>query len=212
MENTIKKTIVKYSRLLEQRGFVNSLEGNISIIDREKNLLYITPTTKRKLDLTENMIAILKEHEQVGGDLKRSSEYLLHKAALEAREDCTAAIHSHSPYLTAYAFCNKPIEMNSSTTFLLAINKIPCLPYGQPGTEEIHDGIKEALKETNIILLANHGVLCVGKDMDSCSATIETAENVMKSYYIAQRIGNPQDIPEDKIESLFDNHPSMQCK
>lgn len=202
MKPELKQELVKYAKLLDKKGFVGTLEGNISIYDREEGLLYITPTTKRKGYLEEETVAVLKNGVQIGGNLKRSSEYLLHEAALKARPDCNAVVHSHVPFLTAYAFCNKPVEIKCSTTFLIAIKKIPCLPYGQPGTPDIYHGIDDALKESNIALLANHGVVCVGKDMESCVALLETAEEVMKTYFIATKIGTPYNISEAEIESL----------
>lgn len=207
MKVRFKQEIIKYSKLLDKKGFVNTLEGNISIYDRDEELLYITPTAKRKADLKEEMIAVLKDGKQIDGEIKRSSEYLLHEVAIQARPDCNAVVHSHVPFLTAYAYCNKPIEINCSTSFLLTLNKIPCLSYGQPGTLEICNGLSEALEESNIVLLANHGVVCVEKDMESCVALIETAEEIMKTYFIATKIGIPVDISKSDIESLKVNHP-----
>ena len=103
--------------------------------------LYITPSGTRKCFLDTDMIAVVKDGEQVGGSVKRSSEYLLHEAALRARPDCNAVAHIHAPYLTAYAYCGKSISFKCSTTFALVFGEeIPCLPYGEAGTVHIADG------------------------------------------------------------------------
>ena len=78
----IKKEVVFYAKLLDKKGLVNPLEGNISIYDRDNNKLYITPSGTRKSLLTESDIAVLQNGEQIEGKLKRSSEYLLHEAAI----------------------------------------------------------------------------------------------------------------------------------
>ncbi len=80
----------------------------------------------------------------------------MHEAALRARPDCNAVVHAHAPYLTAYAYCNKSIAIKCSTTFGLLFGDIPCLPYGEPGTKHIADGIEDAMKEHELVLLANH--------------------------------------------------------
>ena len=80
----IKEQVVLYSKILDQKGLVNSLEGNISIYDRENDLLNVTPTSTRKEFLKPEDIAIMKGDDQVGGNKRRSSEYLLHKVALAA--------------------------------------------------------------------------------------------------------------------------------
>jgi L-fuculose-phosphate aldolase len=199
--NEVKKEIVLYSNILESKGLVNSLEGNISIYDREKDLLYVTPTMTRKSFLTEEMVAVMKEHEQIEGTIKRSSEYLLHKLALDARSDCNAAVHSHSPFLTAYAYCNKSIDIKCSTTFAILHDGIPCIPYGEPGTIEITQGLPEAIKNHNLVLLANHGCICVAPTLEMACSIIEATEEVMKIYFMAKFMG-VSDIPDDKISHL----------
>lgn len=207
--NAIKKEIVYYSRLLDEKGFVNSLEGNLSIIDRETDKFYITPSRIRKSLLNEDMIAVLKNDAQISGSMKYSSEYLLHKAALCARLDCGAALHTHAPHLTAFAYCNKDIMLKCSTTFaVLFENRIPCLPYGEAGTVHIADGIEEVIRDHCLILLGNHGCISVGRTMEDAVSVMEAAEEVMKIYLHTKSIGDVCSIPDHLLESLFENHPS----
>lgn len=118
-ETEMKKEIVFYAKLMDEKGLVNTLEGNLSILDKETGKLYITPSGIRKRFLKEDMIAVVKDGEQIGGTAKKSSEFLLHEAALKARPDCNAVAHIHAPYLTAYAYCGKNISLKCSTTFAL---------------------------------------------------------------------------------------------
>lgn len=208
--NEIKKQIVLYAKILDQKGLVNSLEGNLSILDRESNELYITPSGTRKSFLDEDMIAVVKNGEQIAGSVKKSSEYLLHEAALKARPDCNAVAHIHAPYLTAYAYCGKNIQLKCSTTFSLVFEEIPCLPYGEPGTIHIADGIEEAIKDHDLILLGNHGCVAVGKTLEEAVRSVEAAEEVLKIYHITKDIGEVKNISEDQLEALFENHPGSR--
>ena len=205
-----KKEIVFYADLLDRKGLVNTLEGNISILDREKDELYITPSGIRKCFLNEDMIAVIKGDKQTGGSAKRSSEYLLHVAALKARPDCNAVVHVHAPYLTAYAYCGKSIKLKCSTTFSLVFEEIPCLPYGEAGTIHIADGIEDAIKDHDLILLGNHGCVAVGKTMEDAVKIVEAAEEVLKIYHLTKSIGEVKNIPDEKLESLYENHPSSR--
>ena len=208
--NDLKKEVVFYSHLLDEKGLVNTLEGNISILDRETGELYITPSGIRKRFLNEDLIAVMKDGEQVGGSAKRSSEYLLHTAALNARPDCNAVVHVHAPYLTAYAYCGQDIRLKCSTTFSLVFEEIPCLPYGEAGTVHIADGIEDAIKDHDLILLGNHGCVAVGKTMEDAVKLVEAAEEVLRTYHLAKSIGEVKNIPDDKLESLYENHPSSR--
>jgi L-fuculose-phosphate aldolase len=211
MDHNLKKEIIQYAKILEAKGLVSALEGNISILDRTAGELYITPSSTRKTFLTEDMIAVMKGDNQIDGTRKRSSEYLLHEAALRARPDCNAVVHAHAPYLTAYAYCNKSINIRCSTTFGLLFGDIPCLPYGEPGTIHIADGIKEAMKEHELVLLANHGCVCVGKTMENAVSILEAAEEVMKIYQMAKTVGEIRDLSSEQWEQLGNNHPGRKA-
>ncbi|MFZ5644910.1 MAG: class II aldolase/adducin family protein [Bacillota bacterium] len=202
-----KKEVVKFSILLEQKGFVNAMEGNISAYDRENSILYISPSGKAKLFLDEDVIAVINaEGDQIEGTLKRSSEYLLHQAVYEARPDCNGAIHCHCPYLTAYAVCQKPFRMDYYPEFLAMFGEIPVQPFGLPGTPDIHENINKLLEKSNIVLLANHGVICVGKDIEEAAKLLEAAEAAAHVNALARQLGDPVTLSEDVfqlITSLF---------
>ncbi len=209
-EKEYKEQIILYSHMLDAKGLVNSLEGNISVLDRESGLMYITPSGTRKCFVNEENIAILRGDEQVGGSLKRSGEYLLHKEAMRARPDCNAVAHIHAPYLTAYAYCGKDIELRCSTTFALLFEKIPCIPYGEAGTPHIADGLFDALQDSDIVLLGNHGVVAVGKDLECAIRIVEAAEEVLKIHSITKEIGPVRDLTDEEYESLCEHHPGSK--
>lgn len=66
----LKKEIVYYAKLLDKKGLVNTLEGNLSILDRETGKMYITPSGTRKRFLNEDKIAVVKDAEQIEGTVK----------------------------------------------------------------------------------------------------------------------------------------------
>lgn len=206
----MKRELVMYSHIMDQKGLVNTMEGNLSIYDRANDLLYITPSGTRKSLLREEKIAVMHGDEQIDGTLRRSSEYLLHIAALKNRTDANAVAHLHAPYLTAYAYCGKSIELKCSTTFALLFEKIPCLPYGMPGTARIADGIEEAIAEHDLILLANHGCVAVGANLEFAVSLVEAAEEVLKIYSMARQVGEVANIDSEKLEELIEGHPSSR--
>ncbi len=208
----LKKEVLYYAKLMDEKGLVNTLEGNLSILDRETGKMYITPSGTRKRFLNEDKIAVVNTEngEQIEGTVKKSSEILLHEAALKARPDCNAAAHIHAPYLTAYAYCGKDIKLKCSTTFSLVFEEIPCLPYGLPGTIHIADGIEDAIKDHDLILLGNHGCIAVGKTLEDAVKIIEAAEEVLKIYHLTKEIGPVRNISDSDLEELYNNHPGSR--
>ena len=208
----LKKEVLYYAKLMDEKGLVNTLEGNLSILDRKTGKIYITPSGTRKRFLNEDKIAVVNTEngEQIEGTVKKSSEILLHEAALKARPDCNAAAHIHAPYLTAYAYCGKDIKLKCSTTFSLVFEEIPCLPYGLPGTIHIADGIEDAIKDHDLILLGNHGCIAVGKTLEDAVKIIEAAEEVLRIYHLTKEIGPVHNISDSDLEELYNNHPESR--
>ena len=177
--------LVKFARLAEEKGMVNSLEGNLSVMDRATGNIYITPSQKAKCLLTpEQVCVIAPDGTQIGGIEKKSSEFFLHQAAYAARPDLNAVAHSHCPYLGAYALAQRDFEGLEHTSLYELFAKIRCLPYGQRGTHAIHQGIEDALANCCIALLGGHGTVCMGGNLESALGMLEAAENYAKTLYI----------------------------
>lgn len=190
-----KEELVRISRLLEQKGFVNAFEGNISIIDRSLGKLFITPSGTRKLTIVEEEVAVLDmDGRQLEGKVKRSSEYKMHMEALKNRPDCTSVIHCHSVYLTAFSMLGETVNPKVHEEFLLT-RGIPVLPWGKGGTTEIYKGLDKAIKEHDIVLLGNHGALCVGKDLEMAFKVLESIDNTLQAWVLAKQLGTPKEIP-----------------
>ena len=181
--------VAKFSQMAEEKGMVNSLEGNLSMIDRSTGNIYITPSHKAKSLLTAEMICVVSpEGEQIGGTGKKSSEFFLHEAAYKARPDCNAVFHCHTPYLTAYAFAYKDFKTDPNTFLHKIFGDMVCLPYGEHGTHDIHKGIEEALEGRPVALLGGHGVVCVGEDLEDAIGILEAAENYAKTLFIKDKL------------------------
>ena len=183
------EAVAKFSKIAEEKGLVNSLEGNLSMIDRETGNIYITPSHKAKCLLTQEDICVVSpEGEQIGGTGKKSSEFFLHEAAYKARPDAGAVFHCHVPYLTAYAFAYKDFKTDPSTFLHVIFGDMVCLPYGEHGTHDIHKGIEDALAGRPVALLGGHGVVCVGSDLEDAIGILEAAENYARTIFIRDRL------------------------
>ena len=181
--------VAKFSAIAEQKGLVNSLEGNLSMIDRETGNIYITPSHKMKCLLTpEDICVVAPSGEQIGGKGKKSSEFFLHEAAYKARPDIGGVFHCHSPYLTAYALRLQNFETPDDAFLHMIFGNIQCLPFGEHGTHAIHQGIEEALEGRPVALLGGHGVVCVGEDLEDAIGLLEAAENFAKIMSIQKNL------------------------
>ena len=184
-----KEEFLYFSHLLEQRGFVNGLEGNISLFDRAENRLYITPTEHMKLLLCEEDICVMDpDGEQLSGRYPRTSEFFLHQAIYRACPQVNAVIHSHCSYLTAYALAERDFVLPEKTPLHKAFSRFVCLPYGKAGTHEVHRGIEQALENSPICLLGGHGVVCASRSLEAATSYLEAAEGFARTLHLARQL------------------------
>lgn len=181
--------LCSFAHVLETKGLLTGLEGNVSVTDRESGLTYVTPSRRMKLLLQPDEIAVMdSECRQVGGSGKRSSEYLLHEAIYKAFPSVNAVIHSHCPWLTAYALAYRDFVVPESSSLRVVFRRFPCLPYGKGGTHEIHRGIEDALADSPICLLGGHGVVCVSYSLEDATGLLEAAEGFAKTLWISEHL------------------------
>lgn len=185
----IAEAVATFARLAEHKGMVNSLEGNLSMMDRATGNIYITPSHKAKCFLTPEQICVIApDGSQIGGTEKKSSEFYLHEAAYKARPDCSGVVHCHTPYLTAYALNYQDFTPRQDSFLYQIFGTMTCLPFGEHGTHEIHRGIEDALNGRPVALLGGHGVVCVGTDLEDAMGLMEAAENYAKSLWLQSKL------------------------
>jgi len=202
MYEDLKQIIVDIARTMDKKNLVNTYEGNLSI--KHDGKILITPSGKSKASLTTDMIAVIDgSGKQIEGKLKYSSEFLLHAAAYRLRKDAGAAIHSHAPYLTSYALNNQPIESNAYPEMINLFGRIPVVPYGTPGTDEIAAEMGPHIEMSKVVLLANHGVLAVGTDLYDAFNLTQAAESIAYILTLAHNLGHVKDLTPEQVARVM---------
>lgn len=202
MLEQIKSQLIEVAKMAYDKGMVNTYEGNISI--RNGNYICITPGSFPKCLLKEEMIPVIDiAGNIIEGSLKPSSEWKLHTLSYIKRPDISGVIHSHSSYTTAYAVANKPIETKAYPEMIVLFDKIPLAAYGTQSTDKIFKGVKEFIKDYDVILLANHGVLSMGKDVYNAFYKLEAAESIAKVLILSEMIGGGKELSEENLNELY---------
>lgn len=197
------KDVLAVAKRMDEHELTNAYEGNMS--EKCDGLIYITPSGKNKAVLTEEMIAVIDGNgEQTAGLYKPSSELSLHMAMYRMRGDIGGVVHSHAPFLTAFAMCNKCFQFPAHAEFMWDHKMVEVLPYGRPGSEQIYAGADKILgKGRDIFLLANHGVVAVGETVWDALNKLESAEHAAKIYTCCRLIGEPEELSVGEQELLL---------
>jgi L-fuculose-phosphate aldolase len=197
----LKKELVTASRKIFQKNLVQRGEGNLSIRVPNSDEFLVTPTYNDYENMTvDDVVHMNFEEKKISGILNASSEYRLHIAIYKARPKVYAVIHTHSPYATMLAVARKDLPMLLEEMVVWVGGRVKCADFTKANTKEIGDSAVNALGTNNAILIANHGVLVCGKDMDSAIKTAELVEKMAWIHKGAYDYGSVHEISQDSYD------------
>lgn len=182
---------------------MSGADGNITIKTKQ-NTLIATPSKINKAFLNEE---ILMETDMNGklisGSGKVTSEINMHTLIYKIREDVGAVIHTHAPYITAFAARGENIPDNVLIEVAVIIGRVALVDFALPGTIDVAKSIEPYIKQNNAILLKNHGVVVYGANIEEAYNRLESLENAAKSIILSRILGEPTLIPKDMVEKMY---------
>src|SRR5215213_1777409 len=202
VESQARKLIIEVGKLLYERSYVVSSDGNVSI-RLDENRVIATPTMTCKGRMTEDSLAITDMDGKALNDRKASSELAMHLLIYKMRPDIKAVCHAHPPHGTAFAVAGLAIDAPILSEVILTLGCVPLTSYGTPSTDELTDGMKPFVEHHNALLMANHGAVAYGEDLWQAFDRLETLEHTAKIAILAKTLGGAVDLPKDAIEKLI---------
>ena len=201
--STYKEKIIHTGKELVNLGLVAATWGNISIRLPENKGVVITPSGMDYYNINpEDLVVLDLQGNVLEGVRKPSSEKLLHLTIYRRRPDVQAVVHTHSSYATAYAVVRKPIPALVEDLAQIVGGNVEVAHYASPGTQELADHAVEALADKMGVLLANHGVVGVGKDLTEALRVCQLIEKTAKIGIMARIIGDPVFLSDEEMKSM----------
>ena len=182
--------IISVSNEIYNKGLVSGKAGNISA--RFGDVVAITPTLKSLSNLNEEDIVLVNMEGEVLTKGKPSSEVNMHLEIYKKRSDVKAIVHTHSPYATGFAFSNKKLKRLEGfgaikTPYLSSIE------YEKPGTDELAKSASEGLGNEDVLILKNHGVICVSDSLKEAMLLAVFVEETAKTQFISLMLNSAED-------------------
>lgn len=195
----ISREILETGLLLVEAGLVTETAGNISARCPDGERILITPSRRDYWVLTESdLVRIHLPSEQAEGRWKPSSEWRLHVAIYRARPDVNAVIHHHAVWASAVAVARKtiPVLIDEAAD----IGPIPTAPYAPSASQELAEvAAAELAKGSNAVLLANHGAVAVGSDLQEAFRRATDVERLAQIYLGATLLGGAHPLDEAAV-------------
>ena len=197
--NRAKQLVCDSGKRLLRSGYVSGTWGNISCrIDT--NFMAITPSGREYESLTPADMVIVNFHDlSYQGEIKPSSEMGLHSEIYKHRNEINAVMHTHSQNACTVAASRREVPPILDDMAQIIGPSLRVADYALPGTKKIIKSTMKALGGRNAALLANHGAICVGRDMDEAFVTCEIMEKSCRAFIESQFLGGS--VPINGIEA-----------
>ncbi len=203
-EYKLKEQICEIGRRVYAKGFAAANDGNITVRLNEREFL-CTPTMVSKGFLKpEDICKVDIEGKQLAGVRKRSSEVLLHLAIYKQRPDVKACVHCHPPHATAFAVAHEPIPKCILPEVEVFLGEVPLAVYETPGGQKFADTVVPFAKDCNTIILANHGTLTFGPDLEKAYWNTEIIDAYCRILILAKQLGRINYFDEQKTRELLE--------
>jgi L-ribulose-5-phosphate 4-epimerase len=188
---------------LPKNNLVTWTGGNVSARDPETGYVLIKPSGVRYEDLRpEHMVIVDLDGKRVEGDLKPSSDTASHLYIYRHRPDINGAVHTHSPYATAFAAVGRAIPVYLTAMADEFGGPIPCGGFALIGGEDIGRVVLESIGDSLAVLLKNHGVFTIGRSAEAAVKAAVMVEDVARTVWYALQIGQPDEIPPEEVAKL----------
>lgn len=196
--------ICQVGKLLYDRGYVASNDGNLSVKVAPDRLV-ITPSGVSKGRMTPDMLLVTDlDGTVLEGDRHPTSEGKMHLAVYRGRPDVGAVVHAHPTVSTAFAVCRRGLETPYLAELVVGLGQVPCTPsFAMLSTDEVPESVTPYLPDHNALLLANHGALAWGRDLWEAFDRLETVEHTAKIVLNTELLGGGVPLTEQEVSRLL---------
>ena len=120
-----------------------------------------------------------------------SSEWRFHRDIYQARPEIHAIVHVHSTHATALACLRRDLPAFHYMVAVAGGADVRCAPYATFGSAALAAAARAALEGRRACLLANHGMITLGKDVAGAIGLAVEVEELARQYLVARAAGEP---------------------
>ena len=202
----LKTDVIRYSKKLNITNLSTLRSGNISVRAKEKGVdgFYITPSGMKYASLkTKDIVFVSLKGIFDKKKNKPSSEWRFHQDIYVNKKEAKAIVHAHSTCATAVSSHQKNIPAFHYMVAVAGGEDLKCTKYATFGTKKLSQNIIKALKNRSACLIANHGQVAFGDNLEKAFELAQEIENICHQYINALRIGIPKILSKKEMKIVL---------
>lgn len=198
----LREQLLSVSRRLSELGLNRGTSGNASVRDGDGFL--VTPSGMTVEEITPRDMVWMSFDGKTQGGRQPSSEWRFHRDILQARPEVGAVIHTHATFATTLACLHREIPPFHYMIAVAGGDTIRCAPYALFGSQALSDAALSALQDRKACLLANHGMIATGRDLDQALSVAVEVEALCEQYWRALQAGEPQLLSDAQMAEVME--------
>ena len=200
-ESILREQLLKTSQQLAALGLNKGTSGNASV--RCEGGFLVTPSGMKIEEMSSPSMVKMSWDGSFDANKKPSSEWRFHRDIMQNKPEINAIIHTHSMFATTLACLHKDIPPFHYMIAIAGGDTIRCADYALFGSQALSDHALAALIERKACLLANHGMIVLGRDLDDALAVTLEVENLCEQYWRTLQVGAPHLLTEAEMHAVF---------
>jgi len=206
---TLRAAIIATALAMNNAGINVNKSGNVSArCSRGSSQGFVvTPTAVPYRELRPDDLVHVSVAGEASGAQTPSSEWRFHRDIYAARPEFGAIVHTHSAHATALACHGRGLP---AFHYMVAVagGDLRCAPYATFGTQALSDHAVQALANRRACLLAHHGVIACGADLDEALALAIEVEHLAQVYVPACTLGEPPRLDSEEMSRVLERFES----
>jgi L-fuculose-phosphate aldolase len=195
----IKRDLVETAKELLASGLVEGTAGNLSARLPDGNVVLSPSSLPYETMTVDDLVVCQLDGKVVEGTRAPTSEKALHLACLRRHADIGAAIHCHAMFATMFALVRQPIPCAIEEVDVYVGGEVPVAEYRLTGSDELGEEVARHVGDRGAVLMANHGLLTVGKDIRDALKVAKLVERTAQIVWGARALGPIVPLPAETL-------------
>ncbi len=199
---TVKQELVDTARAMLESGLVEGTSGNLSARLPDGHVVMSPSSLSYEQMGVDDLVVLDLDGRVVEGERPPTSEKALHLACLRRYPEIGGVIHSHAMFATMFAITHQPIPCVIEEVDIYVGGEVPVADYRLTGSDDLGDEVARHVEDRAAVLMANHGLLTVGRDLAQAHKVASLVERTAQIVWGAKVLGDLVPLPEDTVKKF----------
>jgi len=201
-ETDIRQALLSVAKEMITCGLVEGTAGNVSARLPDGNVVLTPSSIDYKTMTLDDLVVTDIDGNVIAGNRAPTTEKSLHLACLRKHQDIGAVMHCHAMFATMFAIVRQPIPCVIEEFDVYVGGDVPVADYQMTGSDALAEEVSNRVADRGAVLMANHGLLCVGKNPVDVLKVARLVERTAQIIWGARMLGNVVPLPDATLEQF----------